>query len=884
MANPSDPETSEDKGSSGDKQKANNKPSANGHKAMDSTDDTDDSELSDNDLKSNYTQAHAGDISDQERPLSVVENDGNKSYHSLSSTDLSIDARACRLPRQHKSKDALSEKEKRDKKSDPADDVIEHTQFVEEKKKKGKADMAGNDNASSSLDIENFIKQLVKPKVTLINFFDAAIVYDKNDYDNVTEFQQKLVNLAKSELNEDLRIELFDSEEFSQSKIMVVEDVLKKCSIVFAYLTSNFTSAELILFIEEAIGISRFGLGTEQGGCQNPWILKPVHTMPRKLRNYKTPVGLLTVNGIDWFDKHSLHTIKNIIEILRTAITQRKQRSMESSTSINYTSMFGETREMPHLGPPFNIPHGSQRFPQVQTHHRNDPHRSHVSQDKMPIPLSSLSPQPMRNYTADIRTDTQPSYFPSFQNTSYANVGQSHLHQYDSNMYLPADNWTHVGFERNTYDQPPPSYNSIMQHEQFRQPFISERQAGRTISTPEFVQQSKDQFTQRAHSYWPPEQLTNYHAATMPQLQTSVHPISGIPQGPVYPPQLDIDFQRQSSNDQYSSMYRHLSQDALPNQSGNIRIPDQHDYTVPSSRVDTLSQISGDLATKTNLSCDDDVEVDNSTMVSSDDDSRTKHFKNEDKYNESEESSSESDCSSDSDSECFGGAKVVEKVVKIYKCKNVQLGEGNTVKEVERQEQPIDNKLKRKQIQENRKSNQPIPTTPERTVSTEHPQNCLSKSEMNISVSEDNMSAEGALSGRSTDNEEHTFSSDRTKCFENTANTSHASFASQGTCVQKTKPVLKLSVKTEDRNLDRSTNFNNVFSPDNNITEDQLFGSGSIPPTVSSTTETAPFCFSQGIQQTRNIRTLLQPLSIDRKTSSKNTFDNNTGVNTEEVD
>jgi hypothetical protein len=169
-------------------------------------------------------------------------------------------------------------------------------------------------------------------------------------------------------------------------------------------------------------------------------------------------------------------------------------------------------------------------------------------------------------------------------------------------------------------------------------------------------------------------------------------------------------------------------------------------------------------------------------------------------------------------------------------------------------------------------------------VSTEHPQNCLSKSEMNISVSEDNMSAEGALSGRSNNNEEHTFSSDRTKRFENTANTSHASFASQGTCVQKTKPVLKLSVKTEDRNLDRSTNFNNVFSPDNNITEDQLFGSGSIPPTVSSTTETAPFCFSQGIQQTRNIRTLLQPLSIDRKTSSKNTFGNNTGVNTEEVD
>ena len=571
------------------------------------------------------SQTLSNDIIYPESSMTNVEKDGNISYQQLPSTDLSVDARACSRPRQRKSKDVLSEKEKFEK-SEPTKDFIERLDCGDEGKKKEKSDKGDIRKINNREDIENLIKQLTEGKVSDIKFFDAAIVYAKYDFEYVVHFKQKLVDIAKTEFNENLRIELFDSEEFAQSKIMVIEDVLKRCSVVFVYLTSNFTSVELNLFIEEAIGISRLGLGNEQYSGQNPWVLKPVHTEPRKSRNYKTPVGLLTVNGIDWFDRHSLHTINNVIGVLKTAITQRKQREMEVNTSIGYNTLIGVPSEMPQLGPPFNKPHAPPRFQQHPVKQQYGP-----ALDMMSFPVNSAPSQPLHVLPTNIRTDAQPSFLPGYQNVPYSYPGQFHSHQHGNNVCPPSDLTTQLGLGHSGYQMHPPPYSSIAPHPHFRQPEVPGQRIGQSLSAlqPENVYHTSSGHGQRFVTNQTVGQLPNYRAEAMQQVQSSVPPtqiVGDVSQGPVYPPS-NLDFQRQRSNDHYPSMY--VSQDAFHSHSGSFQTGQMED-TLLSSRQSVNSQTSDDMISRTNLSADDDVEVDNSTKCNSDVDDRVTQSRHDD--------------------------------------------------------------------------------------------------------------------------------------------------------------------------------------------------------------------------------------------------------------
>ena len=165
---------------------------------------------------------------------------------------------------------------------------------------------------------------------------------------------------------------------------------------------------------------------------------------------------------------------------------------------------------------------------------------------------------------------------------------------------------------------------------------------------------------------------------------------------------------------------------------------------------------------------------------------------------------------------------------------------------------------------------------------TDMPQNVLSKTGMNISVSEDNMSMENVASGETCDNVLSIYPSKTTLVVrDNVSNKTHTSFASGNTNKLKPKTHLKMSVDNKGATREMST----VFSPDDNFTEDQLFGSGSLSSSgsVPATVE-APFSFSQGFQQTRDIRKLLLPLSIEKEKNPEQMLDNSTSVNTEELD
>lgn len=505
-------------------------------------------------------------------------------------------------------------------------------EFNNDKSKEVDFEDKGKKNHTDKGDIDVSIKHSSKEHV---NFFDAAIVYDKKDYEGALDLKNELMFIVRSRIYDDPRIELFDSKELAQSNIMIVEDVINRCSVILVYLTCNSTSPELHLFIEEAICISRFGYnntGIQSGRVSNQWVLKPVHTKSRKYRDYKTPVSLLTVNGIDWFDRSSGHTTSNIVALMQTAITQRKQRDMEVNTSNMYIQVFGSLPEVPSLEPPFTNRRSrlSAKFPDAPTHWR--PVRqliSHPSEDAMSMfPVMAVNQR------------MAPEDRPIWNEYSDANVGVytiDHQHMPPSTSF---DSCSSYGTSRDFTANPkfvsqtasvafpgsptmsPYAVHQQRHHRHSIQQVRSRPADGQQLAQfpvqhiqpqhlaatrPGIVYQSAGLQT---HSARVGQQLRGYMNQQPPVMPTTqvgdapIHTDFRNPQIPIYRPTRNDQHTRPSD----ALRNEYLSRDALPSATSSYARGVRLD-TTSSSRLSVVSKVSGKLIVNPNLSTDD-VEVD----------------------------------------------------------------------------------------------------------------------------------------------------------------------------------------------------------------------------------------------------------------------------------
>ncbi|KAH3818714.1 hypothetical protein DPMN_120437 [Dreissena polymorpha] len=217
-------------------------------------------------------------------------------------------------------KTQTKEKEKTDTSMPTKNEKGEHA----EKHVKFSEDVKSDDSLN---DVKDFIKQYVKQefkskKSDIKRLCDAVIVYDKNDYEYVVDMRDKIKDIVLKELNEDLHIELFDDEKFVQSHVQVVQDVLKNASVVLVYLSMNTQNSRGVqFFIDEAVVMKKIDHATFTS--EDEFIVRPVHSQPPNQLNYRTPPGLASVSGIDWFDK-SKYTNDRIVAIMRNAIRKRK--------------------------------------------------------------------------------------------------------------------------------------------------------------------------------------------------------------------------------------------------------------------------------------------------------------------------------------------------------------------------------------------------------------------------------------------------------------------------------------------------------------------------------------------------------------------------------
>lgn len=189
--------------------------------------------------------------------------------------------------------------------------------------------------------------------LTSVKFFDAVVVYAKEDMCEVLEFVHYLHATVNYEFNFVPEIELYDQGMFCSSHVAVVEDVLNRSGVVFVYLTRNTNSEHLHLFIDEAVSLSRLRMNPAhvmagRRTTDRQWALKPVHTLPARMRDYKTPAGLVSCRGIDWFDKDSQHTRSTVVSILKEA-----RRIREEAERMEIGNIFQSHRLHNIVHPPF---------------------------------------------------------------------------------------------------------------------------------------------------------------------------------------------------------------------------------------------------------------------------------------------------------------------------------------------------------------------------------------------------------------------------------------------------------------------------------------------------------------------------------------------------
>ncbi|XP_063440304.1 uncharacterized protein LOC134721323 [Mytilus trossulus] len=188
-----------------------------------------------------------------------------------------------------------------------------------------------------------FENNVLRPKdhydqpLTPKHLIDMVIVYAKSDYQKALNYKLYLKDIADKNGMEDIKIELYTSEDFPNNDVRVVEEVVNRAMRVLMLLSANFSNEVNLNFIkEETIGMTRLQELPPQEQIslfattimnRKKHCIRPVHTVPKKEQysSYKTPVGLSALRGFEFFPENKNQSYENAmaLEFLKKAREDR---------------------------------------------------------------------------------------------------------------------------------------------------------------------------------------------------------------------------------------------------------------------------------------------------------------------------------------------------------------------------------------------------------------------------------------------------------------------------------------------------------------------------------------------------------------------------------
>lgn len=135
--------------------------------------------------------------------------------------------------------------------------------------------------------------------------YDIAIIYDKEDFQDVLEFKEHLVtDVLESKDKQNISVVSFDT-----TMMKNIREALTKSRFAFLFLTRSFCEESWPRLSQESV--VRNVLYGDESGC----IIVPIFTVNRSESTFKIPLGLNVLKGLRYCDRDQFYTA-SVIKLL----------------------------------------------------------------------------------------------------------------------------------------------------------------------------------------------------------------------------------------------------------------------------------------------------------------------------------------------------------------------------------------------------------------------------------------------------------------------------------------------------------------------------------------------------------------------------------------
>lgn len=156
-------------------------------------------------------------------------------------------------------------------------------------------------NDSNRQEMQRLIDQYYDrmPSDVKIGYFDVMILYAEDDRELATKYRDHLMNDIVLEGGRKVMAVLYDDEELvsmAGGKLKSLDYGFQRCTFAFIYLTKSFCQCEWsTLSSEECLMESIYN-------PEKKWCVVPVYTVSRSKANFKIPMGLNSLKGVNYYN------------------------------------------------------------------------------------------------------------------------------------------------------------------------------------------------------------------------------------------------------------------------------------------------------------------------------------------------------------------------------------------------------------------------------------------------------------------------------------------------------------------------------------------------------------------------------------------------------
>jgi hypothetical protein len=158
-----------------------------------------------------------------------------------------------------------------------------------------------------------------------VGFYDVMVLYSENDYLDAEKFR---AHLEKDIFPEDpgkIKAVLYDGPELeglSSSKLQHLDGGFQRCTFTFVFLTSQFVECDWCNLSSENCLMEAIY------NKEKKWCVVPVYTVQRNKADFRIPMGLNSLKGINYYNSDDFYR-KGVRRLIGDKIIKREENEIK---------------------------------------------------------------------------------------------------------------------------------------------------------------------------------------------------------------------------------------------------------------------------------------------------------------------------------------------------------------------------------------------------------------------------------------------------------------------------------------------------------------------------------------------------------------------------